>query len=55
MNNVVATRDRSEAVVPITEPVEMLQLQRIVFPGLSTPPAVTNCGLKASISLEGAS
>lgn len=55
VNNVVATRDRSEAVVPITEPVEMLQLQRIVFPGLSTPPSVTNCGIKASLSLEGAS
>lgn len=50
MNNVVATRDRSEALEPTSEPMEMLQFQRIVFPGLPT-----NCGTKASISLEGVS
>lgn len=47
VNNALVTRDRSEVVESATELMEILQLQRTIFLGLSASLALTNCSIES--------
>lgn len=48
VNSALVTKDQSEVVETITEPMEMLQLQRIVFLGIPASSfTLTNCSIES--------
>lgn len=48
VNSALVTKDQSEVVETITEPMEMLQLQRIVFLGIPVSSfTLTNCSIES--------
>lgn len=47
INNALVTKHRSEVVEPVTEPMGILQLQGIIFLGLSTSLMLTNHSIES--------